>query len=305
MKKSVLIACIFAFILIKAYTQELKCNIQVVASEVQGTNKQVYQTLQSELYEFMNNTSWTNHIYSNEERIECTILLRINNQLSSDEFSGTMQIQAQRPVFNSSYKTTLLNYIDKDVRFQYVEYEPLEFNPTTHLSDLTSLFAFYAYIILGFDYDSFSLEGGTASFQIAEKIVNNAQNARITTGWLSYDSNKKNRYWLVENLLNDKYSSLREFIYNYHRLGLDRMSEKVNEARVQISEDLLLLRKIYREKPNVIMPYYDIILDAKSDEFVNIFSESFPDEKARVVNILSEIDPSNQEKYRKIITSGK
>lgn len=303
MTKLIFIICIFFTVFYKTLSQELKCNVQVVANEIQGTNKQVFQTLQSELYEFMNNTSWTNHVFSNEERIECNFLLRINNQ-TSDEFSGTLQIQARRPVYNSSYKTTLINLIDNNVYFQYVEYEPLEFNPASYISNLTSLFAFYAYIVLGFDYDSFSLEGGTPFFQIAEKIVNNAQNAKETAGWLSYESNKKNRYWLVENLLSDKYSSLREFTYNYHRLGLDRMSEKINEARVQISEDLLLLRKIYREKPSLSMPFFDIILDAKSDEFVDIFSESFPDEKARVVNILSEIDPSNQEKYRKIISSG-
>ena len=283
-----------------ALPQELKCNIQVVASEIQGTNKQVFQTLQTELYEFLNNRNWTDHVYAQEERIECNILIRLSRQISSDEFQGTMQIQSRRPVYNSSYQTTLLNHLDNDVRFRYVEFEPLEFSETEHLSNLTSLLAYYVYIILGFDYDSFAFEGGTQFFQMAEKIVSNAQNA-VELGWKSYESNKNNRYWFVENILNDKYSPIREFIYNYHRLGLDRMYNKVNEARSQIAEDLMLLRNVYREKPSVHMPYYDVIFNAKVDEFVNIFSEAFPDEKARVMNILNEIDPTNTDKYKKIL----
>ncbi|MBN2521116.1 MAG: DUF4835 family protein [Bacteroidales bacterium] len=287
---------------ILVYSQELKCNVQVIASEIQGTNTKIFQTMQSELYEFINNRNWTNHVYTQEERIECNLLLRILKPISTDEFEGQLQIQSRRPVFNSSYQTTLFNYLDKDIRFRYVEFEPLEFSETEHLSNLTSIIAYYIYIILGFDYDSFSFEGGTQFFQIAEKIVNNAQNA-VEIGWKSYESNKSNRYWLIENILNDKYGSIREFMYNYHRLGLDRMYDKVNEGRLQITEDLLLLRKVYREKPNIHMPYYDLIFDAKADEFVNIYTEAFPDEKARVLNILNEIDPSNTEKYKKILSS--
>ena len=301
MKKLLFIAVIFA-ISFQLFAQELKCNIQVVSNKVQGVNRKIFQTLQSELYEFMNNTNWTNHLYTNEERIECNILIQIGKQISSDEFQATLQIQSRRPVYNSSYQTTILNMVDKDFQFQYVEYEPLEFSESSFLSNLTSVLAYYAYVIIGFDYDSFSFEGGTPYFEKAEKIVNNAQNAK-ELGWKSYESNKSNRYWFIENILNDKYSSIREFMYNYHRLGLDKMHQKVNESRLQISEDLELLRKVYREKPNLHMPFLDIIFDAKADEFINIFSEAFPDEKARVVNILTEIDPANQEKYRKIISS--
>ena len=285
---------------VSLFSQELKCNIQVVASEVQGTNKNVYQTLQSELYEFINNRNWTKHVYSQEERIECNILIRITRQISVDDFDGTMQIQSRRPVYNSSYQTTILNHLDEDVRFKYVEFEPLEFSETEHLSNLTSMIAFYVYLILGFDYDSFSKEGGAEYFMLAEKIVNNAQNA-VEPGWRSFDDNKSNRYWLIENILNEKYGPIREFMYNYHRLGLDRMYNKVNEARSQIADDLLLLREVYREKPNIVMPYYKLIFNAKADEFVNIFSEAFPDEKARVLNILNEIDAPNGEKYKKIL----
>ncbi|MFC2136700.1 DUF4835 family protein [Bacteroidota bacterium] len=301
MKKVLFFAILFT-ISFHSFTQELKCNIQVVSDKVQGVNRKIFQTLQSELYEFMNNTNWTNHVYTNEERIECNLLIQITKQITSDEFQATLQIQSRRPVYKSSYQTTILNMIDKDFQFQYVEYEQLEFSESSFLSNLTSVLAYYAYVIIGFDYDSFSYEGGTPYFEKAENIINNAQNAK-ELGWKSYESNKSNRYWFIENILNDKYGSIREYMYNYHRLGLDKMHQKVNESRLQILEDLELLRKIYREKPNLHMPYLDVIFDAKTDEFVNIFSEAFPDEKARAVNILTEIDPVNQEKYRKIISS--
>lgn len=284
-------------------SQELKCNIQVVSNEIQGTNKKIFQTLQSELFEFINNTNWTKHVYEQQERIECNILIRITKQVTTDQFNATLQIQSSRPVFNSSYETTILNIVDNDVQFEYVEFEPLEFSETTHLSNLTSLIAYYVYIILGFDYDTFSYEGGSEYFEKAQKIVSNAQNDNTATGWKSYESNKKNRYWLVENILNDNYGDVRKFFYNYHRLGLDKMNKKAPEARLQILEDLILLRNVYRDKPNISMPYLDLVFDAKTDEFVNIFSEGFPDEKARAVNILTEIDPPNQTKYKKIISN--
>src|SRR6056297_1851104 len=180
--------------------QELRCNIQVISSQVQGTNRQVFQTLQSELFEFMNNRAWTEHIYSNEERIECNILINIQEQIGN-EFSGSMQIQSRRPVYNSSYNSSVFNYKDNDVKFEYIEYEPLEFSLSENKSNLTSMLAYYAYIIIGLDYDTFSEQGGTPYFQNAERIVNNAQNAP-EKGWKAFEG-RKNRYWLVENLLNN------------------------------------------------------------------------------------------------------
>jgi hypothetical protein len=280
--------------------QELKCNVQVVSQKVQGTNKQVFENMQTAIYEFMNTRKWTQHVYQNEERIECNILINIRKRISSEEFDATIQVQSRRPVFGTSYSTTMLNLSDEKFIFTYVEFDPLEFSENTFTSNLTSVLAYYAYIILGFDYDSFSLEGGTPYFQLAEKIVNNAQNAR-EPGWKSYEGNQDNRYWFIENIMNNKYSPLREFMYNYHRLGLDRMHEEVAKGRATIAESLLLLREVYREKPALKMPYFDQVMDAKSGELVKIFSESFPDEKARVVNILNEIDPANSDKYQRII----
>jgi len=248
----------------------------------------------------MNNTAWTNHVYGFDERIECNIMLNITEQLGSDEYKGTLQIQARRPVFNSSYNTTMLNFLDNNLHFRYREFDKIEFTETSHLSNLSSTLAFYAYIILGIDYDSYSNLGGSEYFLKAEKIVTNAQNAP-ERGWKAYEGNRKNRYWMVENLLNSKYRPLREVYYRYHRQGLDRMSEKPTEGRAEIAESLALLQKVYREKPDPYLFGLQLFFDAKNDELVNVFSESFPTEQARVVNILIEVDNPNASKYKTIL----
>jgi len=286
-----------------SFGQELKCNVQIVSQQIQGTNKQVFQTLQTAIYEFMNNTVWTNHVYGIDERIECNFLFNIKEQLSADEFKGTLQIQSRRPVYNTNYNTVMLNTMDNDIHFRYVEFEPLQFDETKHLSNLTSILAFYAYIILGLDYDSFSFEGGSPYYAKAELIVNNAQNAR-EVGWKAFENTShRNRYWLINDILDDKYAPIRAFTYRYHRQGLDVMDSKVVEGRGTIAETLENLQKVYRQKPDPFMHYLKITLDAKADEFVNIFSESFTEEKNRVVTILREIDPSNQPKYDKILSA--
>lgn len=277
--------------------QELRCNVQVVSSQIQGTNKQVFKTLQDAIYEFMNNTIWTNHVYSNEERIECNIMINLQEHLG-DEFKGSMQIQSRRPVFNTSYNTTILNFKDDDIKFNYVEFESLDFNINEYRSNLTSLLAYYAYIIIGLDYDTFSLLGGTTYFQNAEKIVTNALNAP-EKGWKAFES-RKNRYWLVENILNDRYKGVREFLYRYHRLGLDVMESKEAKGRSEIAESLKLMQKVYRQKPDPYLFFYDLIMNVKSDELVKVFSESFMTEADEVYKILVEIDPARSDKYKKI-----
>lgn len=289
------------FLNLNIYAQELNCNVQILTQQIQGTNKQVFQTLEGAIYEFINNTSWTNHSFDVDERIECNMLFNITDQISDSEFSGTLQIQVRRPVYNSSLNTVLFNYVDNDLDFEYVEYQPMEFSETSHISNITSILAYYVYIILGLDYDSFSYEGGTEFFEKAEKVVNNARNAR-EKGWKSIDSqSRKNRYWLINNILHEDFSPAREFIYKYHRLGLDRMYEKLNEARAEIAENLTLLQQVYRNKPDPFMHFLQVIYDAKSDEIVNIFKESLPEEKRRVFALLNEIDPANTNKYEKII----
>ena len=286
-----------------ANAQELNCNIQISAQRIQGSNRQVFESMQRDLFEFMNNTVWTNHVFSYAERIDCNILINLTDQLSADEFKGTVQIQLSRPVFNTTYNSTMLNFIDNNFQFKYVEFQPLEFDPNTYKSSLVSVLAYYTYMILGFDYDSFSPLGGTEFFQMAEKIVTTAQNAP-EPGWKPYDgSRNRNRYWLAKNVLDKEYEGVRQFLYDYNINGLDKMESKISEARISIVESLKLIQDVYRKKPDPFMYIVEIIMDAKSDEIVNIFTESFPEEKSRVVQILTEIDPSKKTTYEKIISA--
>jgi hypothetical protein len=280
-----------------AFAQELRCNISISAQKIQGANKQVFETMQSDLYEFMNNRKWTDQKFAMDERIECNIFINIEEQISSDEFKGYIQVQLRRPVLNSSYETILLNIKDNDFQAKYVEYQTLEFNETSNKDNLTNILAFYAYVILGMDADSFSSEGGTEFFQKAMAIVNNSQNAR-EKGWKAFES-ERNRYWLVENILNKSYSGFRSCTYQYHRQGLDLMSEKAPEGRGAIAESLKSIQKVFRSRPSLYI--LQVFFDAKSDELVNIFSNSFPDERNRVSVILNECDPSNGTKYEKIL----
>ena len=298
--------CIILFAIILPLitnAQELNCNIQVSAQRIQGSNRQVFENMQRDLYEFMNNTVWTNHVFSYSERIDCNILINLNDQLSADEFKGTIQVQLSRPVFNTTYKSTMLNFIDNNFQFKYVEFQPLEFDPSTYRSSLVSVLAYYTYIILGIDYDSFSPMGGTEFYQMAEKIVTSAQNAP-ESGWKPYDgSRNRNRYWLVKNCLDKEYEGIRQFIYDYDMNGLDKMESRIAEARTSMVESLKLVQDVYRKKPDPFMYLEQIIMDAKSDEIINIFTDAFPEEKSRVIQILTEIDPANKAKYEKINSS--
>lgn len=297
---------IFIFLILlpaMSSSQELNCTVQISAQKIQGSNRQVFLSMQKDVYEFMNSTVWTNLVYSYAERIDCNFLFNLTDQLSADEFKGTIQIQLSRPVFNTTYNTTILNFIDNNFQFRYVEFQPLEFDPNVHRSNLVSVLGYYAYIILGIDYDSYSPEGGTEFYQIAEKIVNNAQNAP-EPGWKPYDgSRNRNRYWLIKNILDKEYEGVRKFIYEYDISGLDKMESTIAEARTSISESLKLIQDVYRKKPDPFMYFLQLVLDAKSDELVNIFSGAFPEEKSRVVQIMMEVDPANKNKYEKITSA--
>ncbi len=280
--------------------QELNCMISVVSQQVQGSNRDIYDNLQKAMMEFVNNQNWTDHIFKDEERIQCQLMFNISDRVSDNEFVGTLQIQSSRPIFGTSQTTVLLNYRDNDIHFKYDDFEPLRFNETQFTSNLVSLLAYYVNVILGLDYDSFAPEGGSLFFQRAEAIKNNAQNA-AETGWKAFEGTK-NRYWLIENLLNDKYRAVRSCLYRYHRMGLDRLVERTDEARSEIADALIELRPAYRENPTAMI--FQVFFTAKSDEIINIFSESFPDEKNRVISALKEIDPANTAKWDRIAKSG-
>lgn len=280
--------------------QELNCMISVVSQSVQGSNREVYDNMQKAMNEFINNQNWTDHIYKDEERIQCQLMFNITDKISDNEFVGTLQIQSSRPIYGTSQTTVMFNHRDNDIHFKYNDFEPLRYNETQFTTNLVSLLAYYVNIILGLDYDSFAPEGGSLFFQRAETIRNNAQNA-AESGWKAFESTR-NRYWLIENLLNDKYRSVRSCLYRYHRMGLDRMVERIDEARAEIADALIEIRPAYRENPTAMI--FQVFFTAKSDEIVNIFSQSFPDEKNRVVSALKEIDPANTTKWDQIAKAG-
>jgi hypothetical protein len=274
--------------------QELRCNVSVVAPSIQGSNRKVFETMQTALNEFMNSQRWTEKVYAPEERIECNVMLNIKEMVSIDEFKGTLQIQARRPVHNSSYTTVLFNYQDQNLSFNYVEFEPLVFSPNNFQSNLVAMMSYYAYVIIGLDEDSFAPLGGTSSFQKADQIVNRAQSA-LQPGWKAYES-QRNRYWLIENMMNEYHKPLRECMYKYHRLGLDQMAAKVETGRAEIANAIELLKKVHNQKPGSFL--MQVFFMAKSDEIINVFSESFGMEKSRVATLLIELDPSNADKYK-------
>ncbi|MEI7895575.1 MAG: DUF4835 family protein [bacterium] len=281
--------------------QELNCMISINTQKVEGSDKKVFETLQNALYEFVNNRKWSNYNFKQEERIECTMMITINDRLGADEFRGTMNVVIRRPVINTAYNSVLLNTIDKNVQFKYVEYQPLDFSDGTFTSNLTSIFAYYSYLTLGFYFDSFSPSGGSQFLEKAQEVVNAAQNSS-DPGWKAFESDK-NRYWIANNYLNSANSELRDFAYRYHRLGLDQMYDKVDQGRNVVTEGIEVLQKLYNAKPNLYA--LQLIFDAKRDEFVNIYADQRvpPMEKTNISNILKEIDPANSSKYNAILES--
>ncbi len=244
----------------------------------------------------MNNRKWTTEQFRSEERIECSILINVT-EWNIDEFKATMQIQARRPIYNSSYDSRIINISENNLQFRYLEYDPLEFSESTHISELTSVLAFYAYIIIGLDYDSYSLLGGGRYLTKAQGVVNNAQASEHKKGWTSMY--KKNKYWLIDDMLNQIFKPYRECIYNYHRLGLDKMADDANSARLTITESLEGLGKIYLKEPSSFI--LQVFFDSKADEIINIYSSASPEEKSRIVKLLKKINPGNTTKYNKIL----
>jgi len=278
------------------HAQELKCQVQVVSQQIQGQgiDPRVFNTLQTAIFEFMNNRKWTNDNFTNIERIDCNILINLTKIPSPGSYQGTIEVQSRRPVYKSSYNSVLLNYLDNNFSFSYVENQPLTYSENTYTDNLTAILAFYAYFILGLDYDSYSLKGGTPNFQKALSIVNNVS-SDVESDWTSGD---RNRYWMINNLLDATYIPLRECMYNYHRLGLDIMYEKKDEGLKVITNSIENLQKIHAIKPTSFS--MQVFFNAKSEEVINIFSGAPPDIKARIVPILNRIDPTNSNKYMKI-----
>jgi hypothetical protein len=297
MNKTFCILCLFIATIGGIRAQELNCRVQVLSQAVQLSDKRIFTTLETAIREFMNNTRWTNDQFKRDERIECNLTFNIQTYTQPDQFTGTLQIQVRRPVFNTNYGTLLLNMMDQDINFRYLEYQPIEFSDNAYVSGLASLLGFYAYAILAMDYDSYSQDGGTIYWQKAQQVVNNALQDPAK-GWKATDVPPRNRYWLVENYMNPVFKPLRDANYKYHRLGMDVMYNKLDQGRAQVTQALEGLMEIHKNRPasyNV-----QVFFNTKVDELVNVYQQANPPEKARILEILSILDPTNSNKYKKI-----
>lgn len=283
--------------MLQANAQELRCTVTINSDQIQGSNKSVYNTLKQSIEEFVNNTKWTDLTFQERERIECNMML-IVRAVQDDMFTCEFICQSRRPVFGTSYSTPVLNFQDNTFCFRYQEYDRLDNQQHTFTTNLTALLAYYCNLIIGYDMDSFSRLGGTPYFQACENIVTAAQSASLeeseAKGWKAFDS-KRNRYALINNLMDEAFKPYRIFCYEYHRLGLDEMINNVANARARIAENLPLLKEAQRARPATFV--VTTFLDAKNEELVNIFAGGTPDEKKKIYELLVELDPTHQSIY--------
>ncbi len=273
--------------------QELNCTVTVIAPQISNVDVSRFDALEDGIREFMNGRRWTNDNFEFEERIECTLQLTVSEAIGSTIFKGSMQVQSSRPVLNSDYNTPVLLVNDGDIQFEWLDNSTILFNPGQHRDNLSSLLAYYAYMILGMDYDTFSLEGGTPHFLQAQAIVANAQNAG-ERGWKA-SQGKQNRYGLVENHLSQTFRPVRICLYNYHRKGLDVLFQDIEGGRLTIAESLIDMRSTNRIRPGSYN--IQVFFLSKSDEIINIFSPAPDAERGRLLPILKQLDPGNIQSY--------
>lgn len=280
--------------------QELKCNISINSEQVQGSNKAVFTTLQQSMEEFVNTQRWTNMTFQEKERIECSMMIVVKS-VQDNMFVCEFTCQSRRPVFGTTYTTPTLNIKDANFTFTYQEYDRMEFQHNTFTSNLTALVAYYCYLIIAHDMDSFAKLGGTPYFQVCEDIVTSAQSASLDNaemvGWKAFESNR-NRYALTNNLMDEAFKKYRAYYYDYHRHGLDEMVNNVANGRARIAKDIKVLKEAYNARPATYL--VGTFLDAKSDELVNIFKSGTTDEKKMVYELLMDIDPTRQDTYENI-----
>ncbi len=282
--------------------QELKANITVVSSQVgNNVNQNVFRTLQTALNTFINTRKWTPDNFQPNERIECNFLLNLQSTGDLNVYNASLTIQAARPVFNTVYLSPIINFKDDNIIFKYVEFQQLEFNENrvsgsdALVSNLTAIIAYYANMVLAFDYESFSLRGGDPYFQKAQNIVNNAPDGRGISGWKAFDG-IRNRYWLVENMLNSRYTIMHDVYYNYYRLGMDKLYEDENAARVEVLNVLNLLNNFNTDNPNKMINQF--FFQGKSTELVKLFSKAPLQDKIRASELLQKMDITNAAKYK-------
>lgn len=294
-------AYLFSLALILAptthYGQELLCNVSINASQIQS-DKQVFEDMQKTFSEYINFNTWTQDEFETQERIRANIQIVISERPTTDYFIGRATIQLYRPVYNSTYETLLLNINDNSFSFNYVPFQQMQFVENVFRDNLTSLLNYYVYLILGFDYASFSPNGGNPYFRKAQELVNLASSQANEKGWRS-NGDQRNRYWVIENLVNSRYKKFHDVIYKYHRDGLDMMESDPAKGRKAILESLRYMKDLNRQNPLLVAT--KLFLDAKDKELVKVFGDAFPNDKQEFIQIMQDIDPSNIGQYNSIM----
>jgi Domain of unknown function (DUF4835) len=295
---------LFAIIFVSQFgqAQELKATVTVISSQVGNTvNPSVFRTLQTALNNFINNRKWTGDNFLPNEKVECNFLLNLEPTPDLNVYTASLTVQAARPIYNTSYLSPIINFRDENITFKYTEFQQLDFNENrvsgsdAAVSNLTAVFAYYAYMILGFDYASFSIHGGDTYFQKAQNIVNNAPDGRGISGWKAFDG-VRNRYWLAENMLNNRYTIMHDVYYNYYRLGMDKLYEDENQARAEVLNVLNLLNSFNTDNPNKMINQF--FFQGKSTELIKLFSKAPQQDKARASELLQKMDITNANKYK-------
>lgn len=289
-----------AFLLIgySANAQELIANVIIDHELIQNTEKSIFIDMKSNIQQFINTRKWTNDRYGPTEKIKMNLNIKLQDQPSIGQFKGVVQIQFIRPVYGVGYETSTINYLDKDFVIQYTLSQPMEFNDNSYTTNLTSLIAFYIYIGLGMEYDSFSKLGGSSYFEKAQLVLNTAQN-NGDQGWKQFGNNPNNRYWLNENINNPIFKEFREATYTYYRLALDELAAKPEEARTKIIEVLTTIKRAHDAKPNSAL--LRTFFNTKGDEIIKIMSEASPAEKGTALELLRIMDPTNTDNYEKMM----
>lgn len=287
---------LFLFLTLSSLSaQELNATVEINHDQIPGSNKQVFNTLENAINEYLNQTKWTNYAYKPQERINCNFTITIA-EYSNDNFKGNIQIQSSRPVFNSTYETPVFNFRDDDFSFVYKEFEPLIYNENIFESNLVSMLNFYAYMILGMDADSFGINGGNPHFQQAMNVTVVAQQGGYS-GWNQNDG-RQTRFILIDNILSPTYARVRQSNYEYHRLGMDRMSENPRASKQVIANSIIGLRSVFDNRPNAYL--IRVFMDSKADEIVQIFSEGPTYNSSKLKEDLLRISPINSEKWNNI-----
>lgn len=286
----------FLFVFIASVnSQELNFTITINSEQVRGTNKQVFTTLERALQEFVNGKQWTNKVFNNHERIECGMTLIITTR-ENNSFSGSLQVNAVRPVYGSNYKTPVFNFKDNDFSFEYTEYEPLIYNPSTYESNLVSLISYYVYMILAIDSDTFALKGGTSFYEQALDIANIAQQGNYA-GW-EVKRNSMNRYALVDLILSPAHKEYREVMYYYHRKGMDVFAEDKQKAKEEIYNQIMSFETLNKRSQNSFL--FRVFFDAKSNEVVDVFKDGPSLDVKSLKQLLGRISAPNSAKWKNI-----